>query len=276
MTPAAGPRHPDPGRYCHANAFGDCVHAAAVTHLAFSWDFGRVRSARPGATGRLPIARARCKQSHPLNTGATSGHMLSNERGNHRREPVEQHAGRDERDRPECAVPHVGQTARATRIIGGTETSREPRSQSCRRHERRTGRQGAAQPLPRTNHEFDAHDLPQGAADLLPPHFPFDATGSHSSTLFPSGSRIHANVPFSSDSGPFRISPPFCCSFRHVVDSVVDHEAGGAGAELPRVLLEDMPYGLAAILALVIGPLEDRTAPGLERKSQVLAPPSLL
>src|SRR5262249_19483954 len=38
--------------------------------------------------------------------------------------------------------------------------------------------------------------------------------GSHSSTLFPSGSSTHANVPFSSESGPFKMSTPlrFNCS----------------------------------------------------------------
>ena len=36
--------------------------------------------------------------------------------------------------------------------------------------------------------------------------------GSHSSTLFLSGSMIHANFPFSCDSGPDTISTPFCFS----------------------------------------------------------------
>jgi hypothetical protein len=34
--------------------------------------------------------------------------------------------------------------------------------------------------------------------------------GSHSSTLFLSGSMIHANFPFSCDSGPDTTSTPFC------------------------------------------------------------------
>ena len=40
--------------------------------------------------------------------------------------------------------------------------------------------------------------------------------GSHSSTLFPSGSRIHANFPFSWDSGPFMISTPFRCNSANI------------------------------------------------------------
>ena len=38
------------------------------------------------------------------------------------------------------------------------------------------------------------------------------AIGSHSSTLLPSGSMTQANLPFSSVSGPLRISTPFCFS----------------------------------------------------------------
>ena len=42
--------------------------------------------------------------------------------------------------------------------------------------------------------------------------------GSQSSTLFPSGSRIQANFPFSWDSGPFKISTPFRFSSATISD----------------------------------------------------------
>jgi hypothetical protein len=42
--------------------------------------------------------------------------------------------------------------------------------------------------------------------------------GSHSSTLLPSGSRIHANFPFSWDSGPFKMSTPFRFSCANISD----------------------------------------------------------
>src|SRR5262249_50860542 len=42
--------------------------------------------------------------------------------------------------------------------------------------------------------------------------------GSQSSTLFPSGSRTHANFPFSWDSGPFQISTPFRFSCASISD----------------------------------------------------------
>ena len=61
--------------------------------------------------------------------------------------------------------------------------------------------------------------------------------------------------------------------FGHVVDSVVDHEAGGAGAEPFGVLLRDMPHGEAVVPGLVVGLFEDRAAPGLELNAQVLAVP---
>ena len=48
--------------------------------------------------------------------------------------------------------------------------------------------------------------------------FSSDSIGSHSSTLFPSGSRIHANFPLSSESGPFKISTSFCFSCANISD----------------------------------------------------------
>src|SRR6185312_9292506 len=59
----------------------------------------------------------------------------------------------------------------------------------------------------------------------------------------------------------------------HVVDAVVDHETGGAGTEPLSGLLGDVPHGEAAVLRLVLGPSEDRAAPGLELNSQVCAVP---
>src|SRR5215471_1929795 len=59
----------------------------------------------------------------------------------------------------------------------------------------------------------------------------------------------------------------------HVVDSVVDHEAGVAGTEPLAVFLGDMPRGDAPVPRRVVGPSEDGAAPGLELNSQVLAVP---
>src|SRR5262249_2604617 len=59
----------------------------------------------------------------------------------------------------------------------------------------------------------------------------------------------------------------------HVVDSVVDHETGGAGTEPFGVFLSDMPSGDASVPRLVIGPFEDRATPRLQLNSQVPAVP---
>lgn len=46
--------------------------------------------------------------------------------------------------------------------------------------------------------------------------FSSQGTGCHSSTLLPSGSMIHANVPFSCDSGPLTISTPAARSWSSI------------------------------------------------------------
>ncbi len=51
-----------------------------------------------------------------------------------------------------------------------------------------------------------------GGKDQSPLFFSSQFIGSQSSTLFPSGSMIQANFPFSCDSGPLTISTPPACS----------------------------------------------------------------
>ncbi len=97
--------------------------------------------------------------------------------------------------------------------------------------------------------------------------------GSQSSTLLPSGSMIHANLPFSWDSGPWMTStPPARRLLQHlaeVIDPVVDHERRMARAEPLAVLLGDVPHGQAVIIGLVVRPFEDGAAKVLQRQAQV-------
>src|SRR5262249_37344522 len=60
---------------------------------------------------------------------------------------------------------------------------------------------------------------------------------------------------------------------RQVVDPVVDHEAGGAGAEPLRLALGDVPDGEPAILGVIVGPPQDRATPVLERQAQIVSIP---
>src|SRR3989442_15969366 len=101
--------------------------------------------------------------------------------------------------------------------------------------------------------------------------------GSQSSTLFSSGSMIHANLPFSCDSGPWMIATPpraqLLQQLAEVVDPVVDHEGRFAWAEPLAVFLRDMPHSEASIIGLVVRPFEDSAAKVFQRHAQVLPIP---
>src|SRR5262249_750388 len=60
---------------------------------------------------------------------------------------------------------------------------------------------------------------------------------------------------------------------RQVVDPVVDHEARRGGAEPLRLALSDVPDGEAAILGVVLWPLQDRATPVFERQAQIVPVP---